>query len=403
MIAGDVHLDVAAALVHRLHVRLFQPLLALAARKAVAVGRNRSGHQLHADRIAVGGLDVRRAVLMDVAGKHHRVAHARQVLDEPLAGRREPVPLVDAVRDGHNHDAVDHDVPLRRAGLQLVVQPLLLLGAQDAGSLGGLLAVLAGIHQVEADERADVEAVVDAVVRAIGKRGRRDRQVLVERAVGGGALVEEVLGAGAHLRDDAGVVVFHLVVVPHHGHRGAGVRGLQVLIGLEQRVAQAVLLERFHLGLERVGHGRALAPQVVALLDGVLVDVVADEDGQIQLRLLHDVLPRGVVAVVPGLAGGDREGELVHLRARRGQRLETPDGADVAVHLEAVEVLRRRLEAVYLRVYRVGELPLGEGLAALDDVPKVPVRSHLPADGDVAAGHAAVAVIGKRVRGEAGP
>jgi hypothetical protein len=61
--------------------------------------------------------------------------------------------------------------------------------------------------------------------------------VLVERLVAGDPPQAELLGRRAVLGDVARVVVVDLVVVPRHDEREAGVRPLQVAVGLVERVA----------------------------------------------------------------------------------------------------------------------------------------------------------------------
>ena len=168
-----------------------------------------------------------------------------------------------------------------------------------------------------------------------------------------------MLGLGANLGPIAGVVVFNLVVIPHNRHRGARMRGLQVLIRFEERVAQAILLQSLHLCLENIGHACVLAPEIIAFHNAVFVDIVAHENGHIQIRLLRNMLPRGEVAVVPRLTRSYGEGEIIHLRAGCGQSLKSTNGAHLAIHAEAIKILSCRFQSSDLRMYRVCQLALG--------------------------------------------
>ena len=168
-----------------------------------------------------------------------------------------------------------------------------------------------------------------------------------------------MFGLGTNLGPITGVVIFYFVVIPHNRHRGARMRGLQVLIGLKERVAQSILLQSLHLFLENVGHACALAPQIIAFHDAVFVDVVTHENRHIQVRFLRNMLPRGEIAVVPRLTRSYGEGEIIHLRAGRGQSFKPTCWAHLAIHAEAIKILSCRLQPSHLRVHRVRQLALG--------------------------------------------
>ena len=75
VLAGSAHFDVATALIHGLHIWLFQPLGALGTGKAIAIGSNGGGDQFHADGLAGFGLDLGSAVLVDIAGEDNGIAY----------------------------------------------------------------------------------------------------------------------------------------------------------------------------------------------------------------------------------------------------------------------------------------------------------------------------------------
>ena len=192
---------------------------------------------------------------------------------------------------------------------------------------------------------------------------------------------EEVL-RDTGVRQGAPVVVLHLVVVPHGDRRYARMHRLQVRIGFEQGVAQAVLLERLDLHLVRGAYRRALPPQV-GLSDAVLVDVIADEHHQIEVLLLGEVAVGGEVAVVPGLAGDQAEGEGLGLRAGGRQGAEAADGTLLPAHRELVVVVGPGLQALHARGGRRGRAAAERGpghgprcRAAPGHGPRASARAH---------------------------
>src|SRR6266511_1045404 len=96
------------------------------------------------------------------------------------------------------------------------------LAATDAVGVARLVvAVLAGVEQVDLDQVAEAEPAV----QRHGRPARRaaQRQVLPVGPVGGRAAPQEHVGVAAIDRMAAGVVVLDLVVVPGGGERVAGV------------------------------------------------------------------------------------------------------------------------------------------------------------------------------------
>src|SRR5690606_12221024 len=158
-----------------------------------------------------------------------------QPVDEPAAGRRVAVPLVEVVRRPRGGERVGgedgllaDDVPARPAAGQLVLQPRLLLGAEHravrvaplgagradvAGGVAGLVAaVLAAVEQVQPGQVAPVERPVHGDAAVVGRRGPH-RHVLVPGLVGGlPAGPERLLVAVGVAGVAAGVVALDLVV-----------------------------------------------------------------------------------------------------------------------------------------------------------------------------------------------
>ncbi len=126
------------------------------------------------------------------------------------------------------------------------------------------------------------------------------RHVLVVSTVGGGAAREKALARHAVLGLVVGVVVVDFVVVPGHDPRAGAVRGLQIGIGLVQRIARAIVIERVRLPARVLAH--MVAPP------GRLVDVIAEKDDEIG-RVGDDVAVGAVVALLVLLAGGEGEAQ----------------------------------------------------------------------------------------------
>ena len=200
-------------------------------------------------------------------------------------------------------------------------------------------------------------------------------------------------------RDVVRPVVVHLVVIPHHQPRRDRVRGLQVGVGLVLRVPLAVAGQAD--GLRAFVVARVAAADHVAVLL-VLVQVVAQVQHQVRVVLRQ---PRvgGEVAVLVLRAAGERHGQrrrrLVQRRAGQG----AAHRADVLAGAEPVEVFAPRAQAAQLHVHRVRGFDPGMLDAAGYYRAHARVLSHFPRHRDVAGGHAAQAVLGHGVHGQAGP
>ena len=106
--------------------------------------------------------------------------------------------------------------------------------------------VLTGVEHVEAHEVAVRERAVDLVVGP-ARWIEAHRHVLVPGLVSGGTAGEERVVCFVVLAVRSRVVVVHLVVVPRDDPRHERVGGLQQRVGLVDRVALAVLLDRLAL------------------------------------------------------------------------------------------------------------------------------------------------------------
>ena len=216
-------------------------------------------------------------VRVHVPGQHHAAADAvvGERVEQPVASRVVPVPAVRAPAPAaaedpgraRDHGLLGQEVPATRDGAQAVLEPALLRhaqhraawreqlpaaaidesGAAAAGPRARLRrAELPAVEDVEARQRADVEARAEKH-RAAGRPGRlRQRHVLEVGAVRGRAAVQELRIEA--LRAVARVVVVDLVVVPRDQPGHGGVQPLEIRVGLV-------------LGVARSGTRRASAPR----------------------------------------------------------------------------------------------------------------------------------------------
>ena len=147
---------------------------------------------------------------------------------------------------------------------------------------------------------------------------------------------------------------------------------LQVRVALVKRIALAVVVQRQRP--PAAVHAHRIAG------NGVFVDVVAQEQHRVQVFLAH--VPIGaVVAMLPSLAGGVSQPQLLRHRIGRRESSGAPGGAFPVAGHEAVEVPAVRLQAGHFHVDRMGQRGLGLGLAALRDAAELLVVRHFPAHG----------------------
>lgn len=259
-------------------------------------------------------------------------------------------------------------------------------------------AVLAGVEDGDLSEVAEGQAAIDRGLGSDRERFGTEREVLVERLVGGGAAGEEEVDRRVVLGDAGGVVVFDLVVVPGRDPGEGGVGGLEIGIGFVEGVAEPV-----------VGKGLCLAAEVGAAADGVfgadafvLVDVVAEEEDEVEV-VLDQVAVGRVVAGLIVLAGGEGKAEAVERGIGRWGGFGAADGADLGAGDEAVVVLATGFEPLDVDVDAVAEFRCGNGGAVLDDGAEGLVAGDFPLDFDGSGIVAAETVFGEGIGGEAGP
>jgi hypothetical protein len=194
------------------------------------------------------------------------------------------------------------------------------------------------------------------------------------------------------LRDLAREIVVDLVVVEgDHPGRG-GVHGGQERVGAVLGMAVAVLDE-----------GVRLVSALVAAHRGVrgpaLVDVVPDEQHDVGVLVEH-VGVRREVAVLPVLAGGQRDTQPPPGSLRVGSRAGAPDGRDLPAGPEPVPVRAVGAQPAHIDVDAVPEPRHRPRGAAPHDALEPLVFGDLPLHRHGAVGHSATA---QRLGGEPGP
>jgi hypothetical protein len=372
--------------------------------RAADLRGDRRPHDLAGDHGRAGIVEVRLEVGdpegVDVAADDHGVAGLPlpEILHESAARGRVAVPSVRAeqlarpglaIELGHQRLLGDH-VPAGARAIEPVAQPALLRVAEDGQAgiapLGAVVdggaaaagrharlvrAVLPVVEHVELHEVAERRPVVDPRVRPERHHLAAQREVLVVGLVPGRAPTQEPLARVQLLRAIVRVVVGDLVIVPRDDPRVRGVGRLQIRVGLVERIAQAIVVERHRLGPAVLAHAREARR--------VLVDVVAEKDDQVEVVAEHP--PVGAeVAELPVLARGEGHAQAVERRVRRRGRARPADGAHLTARAKAIPVPARGLEAVDLDVHGVRPVRRGRRRAALDDVAHALVGRDLPLD-----------------------
>jgi hypothetical protein len=382
------------------------------ARRAGAFGGDGAAHELgrHGRALClapqVGGPEG-----VHVAADDQRIAAVRlvrgQAVEQARAGGRVAVPAVHpvavlgaapAVGLGQQRGLRDHG-PARGRRRELAGEPGFLRRAEEAApgrepvgavgqrrgaaarEAGVVRAVLAPVGQQHVEHPAETVAAVDGGIGAARAHGGGHGHVLVPGLVGRGADREKLRGVDGARRHVVGVVVGDLVVVPGHEPGKGGVRGLQMRIGLVQRIAVA---ERRQLRR----NAAAVVPHV-ARAPGAFVDVVAEVHDEVQ-RLRRHVAVGREVALLVLLAR--REGEAQRRRGpvafrRRGAR--APGRAACAVRCEAIPIDAARPQSLHLDVHRVRQLRACRGRTLRDNAPEGLVVRDLPAHLDRRVAHAA--------------
>ena len=412
------------------------------------VGRRDGGADHLAADLVAGVCDGVRPLGVDVAGEEDRVlAQAAEGVDEAAALEVVAVPLVaverelvelgdwhlggedvgaqrlgdrasgGVVKDGASvqwgeHHGVAQRVPRGGRVLEGLGEPVELLGAEHRAGVARLagaalpkldVAVGAQVHDGQLHQVAELQGAVDvALLRSLRQAHGHPLVVGAQRGVAPG--VEIPLARVVVLRALAPVVVGNLVVVPHHHPRHGRVGTLQRGVRAVPAVADAVIGQADNLVRGLVQAHRPV-PRVLVL--GVLVDVVAQEDGQVELTIpaaLGHVRVCGEEAGLPVRAGGDRPALPVHLPCRGGLRAAQGGGGlrvRAVYHAEGVVVHRVRLQTGDVHVDGVVLIRLTCCLALLHHLAHLGVERHAPAHrgGGAATGAGHCAFLGR----DAGP
>ena len=225
-----------------------------------------------------------------------------------------------------------------------------------------VVAVLACIQHMQVGGLAPGVAAVHLCIGADGQLRLSQRHMLPVSAVRRCAFAQKVL-APARRGAVIGVVIFDLVVVPRHDPGKRGVRGLQIGIGLVQRVARAVVAQA------GAGRGVVLAGAIGG--GAVFVDVVTDEQHTVQ-RFCGHVPVRAEVAMLVVLTGCQRECERVPA-VRGRQRTGAAHGACRITDPESIPVVRRfyivrhRWQPTHLDMDAVGKVRVRQFSSTLYD------------------------------------
>jgi len=227
-------------------------------------------------------------------------------------------------------------------------------------------------------------------------RPHRDRQrhVLVEGAIGGGAAREEALARPEVLGAVVGVVVVDLVVVPGDDPGEGGVARLQVAVRAVERVAPAIAGKVRRLP-------RLVAAHMVAPPRG-FVDVVAEEDNEVEVLGRH-VAMGDEPALLVLLARGEGEAQPRRRHAMGRRRGRAADGRGASVGDEAVPVGAPRAQPADLDMHAVRPCRLGGRDAAARHALEAHVLRDFPGDLHRRGRHAARAIRGERLRREPRP
>ena len=181
-------------------------------------------------------------------------------------------------------------------------------------------AVLAAIQRPQIGQLAPAELVVQTHVGGVvGIWPQEHGLVLKECLVRRSATLEHLLRVGVLTVLVVGVVVDHLVVIPHQHPGVRGMRRLQHRVTFVLFVAVAVLRQCFGL------FALVLAKRVLRV--AALVDVVAHEQHKVE-GLFGNVCMRDELALLVMLAGRQRDTQLLHVRVRGGCCARVAHGAE---------------------------------------------------------------------------
>jgi hypothetical protein len=100
---------------------------------------------------------------------------------------------------------------------------------------------------------------------------------------------------------------------------------------------------------------------------GVFIDVVAQEQNQVRV-VSNQMVPGGVIPVLPTLARCKRQPEFLRKYSGRRRSAGATDGARRITQHEAVVVPTVGLQARYLDMHAVAEAGVGRGFALLHDL-----------------------------------
>jgi hypothetical protein len=160
--------------------------------------------------------------------------------------------------------------------------------------------------------------------------------------------------------------------------------GLKIGVGLVERVAAAIVVERVDLAPDMAAHfviGAAIGLERARAVVGALVDIVAIVEHEIH-RLLCNVAPGGEQALLVVLATGGHEPQALDAGTGGRQRPGASHRAFLAPDPEAIPVGAIGGQPGHLDMDRVGQFGMGQCLALRDERLEARVPGHFPAHRD---------------------
>jgi hypothetical protein len=160
--------------------------------------------------------------------------------------------------------------------------------------------------------------------------------------------------------------------------------GLKIRVGLVERVAAAIVVERVDLAPDMAAHfviGAAIGLERARAVVGALVDIVAIVEHEIH-RLLCNVAPGGEQALLVVLATGGHEPQAFDAGTGGRQRPGASHRAFLAPDPEAIPVGAIGGQPGHLDMDRVGQFGMGQCLALRDERLEARVPGHFPAHRD---------------------
>ena len=248
-------------------------------------------------------------------------------------------------------------------------------------AIGLVGAVLARVQHMEIRQPAVWAAAIKRHVRSLRKRSSAQRHEFIVCLVGVHAPGEKFLRCDAFLlRDEIGIVVVKLVIVPRHQPWEEPVSVRQHFVHPVLRVARAVLVKRFDLATEMFAR---------AIVDtAIFINVIPQMHDEIEILLRHVRVAVKVTALVM-LARGEGKPRAFGHRIGRRCRAGAADRAGFITSVKTIKIPVMWLESGHLHMHRVPQLWQCQRGALAHDVRERLIGGHLPTSANRLRGHAA--------------